>query len=198
MDLGRKDMLNKICYIFSLIAFLLRIVLIDFDGETMEIFFGGIYYPSLSKIGNDYYLTSIMTIMYFLSSFILILPFKRRNNVKVCSVVILLIASVMETNLFYLYTKMNMFVSSLLYEGRLVLICSIMLLLGYIFLFKKNNKKALKFVAGASFALYLFFGGWIIYNQLSTDVSTFLSILLTLLSHFIAQENSPKGELGMD
>ena len=122
---------KKVSYILSLIAFLLRIVIIGFDFSTTLLSFS-IYYPSLSKVGNDYYLTSITSIIYFLSFFLLVLPLKNRNKVKVCSAFTLLIASVTEVALFYVNFNMHAVVPDLLYEGGIIFFCATMLLIGYI------------------------------------------------------------------
>ena len=177
-------MTNKISYIFSIVAFLLKIFIIDFEYETMKVFVGGIYYPSLSKMGNDFYLTSITTIMYFIASFILIVPLKKRNVIRIGSIFLLLIASSMEVSLFYLYTKMHMYAFVVLYEGILVFICSVMLLVGYVILFKRNNINILKLSVIVSFVLYLLFGVWTIYSQMATNLSNILSLLLMFLSYF--------------
>ena len=175
--------------VFAILAFLFRIIVVLYDYKTNEFVFHIYYYTDLIKVGNDYYLSSMTAIMYAISFLILLLSIKK-TNLRIASVVILLIAAVMEVSMFFVFIKMHVHDYHTLYSGIVVLISSVIVLFGYIFVLRKHNFKVVKYASAISFLLCFAFGVWTMYSQLSTNISIVLSFLLAFSSHFVWSVNT--------
>lgn len=177
--------MNKLLVkILSSLIIIFRIVSVFLDINTKS-FSWSIYNYGFNEIGNDYYLMSIASYVYLLSAVVLLISLfcvKKQRKLLTVSIAGILLASVIEIIVYFLFQRVNMFVPSLIIRAGSLFLGSLSILVCLIVAeIKGRNIIALKIASIFAIVLYLIYCIWQGLNNQSINLTLDLSYILNFL-----------------
>lgn len=177
--------MNKLLVkILSSLIIIFRIVSVFLDINTKS-FSWSIYNYGFNEIGNDYYLMSIASYVYLLSAVVLLISLfcvKKQRKLLTVSIAGILLASVIEIIVYFLFQRVNMFVPSLIIRAGSLFLGSLSILVCLIVAeIKGRNIITLKIASIFAIVLYLIYCIWQGLNNQSINLTLDLSYILNFL-----------------